>query len=852
MISLLGVGTSRAKAQSAPTGVVISEFRFGGPGGAQDEFIELANPGTASVDMTGYTLVAGTVTAPLAGINFSGKIIPAGGHLLLTNAGGYSLNASATGDITYTGDIALGSTLTLKNAAGAVVDTVSNLSLTAAPSSPTNQYSYTRRLELGYPAHTGNDVADFNLVDTSGTQSTVDGTGVGPLTGARLGAPGPQNSLSPIQNNTGLPNTAMNIPGVYPIARYASKGSTIDTTGRVTIRRTITNNTGTTATLLRFRIVAGTTGNSTTSGIANLRAISSGGVRYYDANNVIQQAAVGMTIDAPTTPTEVPLTATSGTRGNGGGLGSSWTAPLPTGGLAPGASINVEFLFGIVSEGNYRVVVDAEVLPPPPTPIGLYIVSTGSGKITLYWEKVLGAKGYNVYRSTSSGGEDYARPLNSTLVAGTPSYSGSVTLMFTDTGLTNGTEYFYTVKTVATDNTQSVPSDEDSDIVDPNAIPWDSRDPAQILGVARTIADASNYLDDDPIQPTDDFTIMGPDGALYENGSSQQLLPSGTLDQSGNFTLRDGTSIALAGPSASDPDTSGSSSASLALRSVHPGTIHPRQFPRFLSGGPYHGTTTGPGYREASCDVILGNTVITGNIKNFVDPKRRAIKTSENAFACINSDNDPLNTSSTRKDRVGNADFGLIYGPGSNGRWRPYLEMHPEGSALPGKNGGKPDRPIRVFYGDRMTYSSGDQVRLHYWIQNTGSTVKSRKRLSMMRTSSITDGGEFAAAFGAPIKGHDVSGDVRLTRFMQIGQAPGKGWLRTGSYMTGFGWDLCRLWGVGDRQPHLWGQRLPNDLPQTYGSNPSSQPFDAPVSSPTSTTVIAWWKEQGIYIGPLK
>ena len=76
---------------------------------------------------------------------------------------------------------------------------------------------------------------------------------------------------------------------------------------------------------------------------------------------MLRQAAVGLPLDAPTTPTEAPLTPTSA--GNGGGLNAGWTVPLPNGGLAAGASINVEFLFGIQTEGKYRVLVDAELLP---------------------------------------------------------------------------------------------------------------------------------------------------------------------------------------------------------------------------------------------------------------------------------------------------------------------------------------------------------------------------------------------------------------------------------------------------------------------------------------------------------
>ncbi len=337
----------------ATSGALISQLRLEGPNGPQDEFIELANTTGAALNVEGWSLVAGSITVPIVGI------IPAYGHLLLANSGGYSLSAIATPDISYTDDIPNGTALSLQNAAGAVVDNVPTR--TIGPTSDNDQFAYIRRLETGAPSNTGTFATDWNLVDTTVLNSTVDKTGVGPLTAARLGSPNPHNTASTIQRNDVISNAPMNIPGVYSIARYASKGSGVDSKGRLTIRRTITNHTGGAVSALRFRIVGTTAGTSSASGVADLRAISSGGVRYYDSAHTIQRAAYGMTIDAPTTPTEAPLTSTSS--GNGGGLNSSWTAPLPGGTLAPGASVNVEFLFGIQQEGNFRIVLDAELLP---------------------------------------------------------------------------------------------------------------------------------------------------------------------------------------------------------------------------------------------------------------------------------------------------------------------------------------------------------------------------------------------------------------------------------------------------------------------------------------------------------
>ena len=373
--SAFAMASPRAMASAtAPASVLISQFRLSGPGGSQDEFIELYNPGSSSLDLSGYTLLADTLSAPLSALSFAGQRIAPGGHLLLTNSGGYSLGGYAQGDVSYSGDIAPTSTLTLKTASGTVADSVSSLWALAAPASATDQYAFLRRLETGVAAKTGNDQSDFNLVSISSGQGVDSSSGVGALTGARLGAPGPRNTHSPIQRNGWVSLTPLNIPGsgVASDARMISTGSVLDPKGRLSLRRTLTNTSPTvTMTQLRFRIVAITGGTNSTApdgtGTADVRAISSStlGVRYRDSAGNIQTAAGGLALEAPSSPT----TALAGggaapvpSGAQGGGLNSSWSiVNFPAGGLAPGASINVEFLLGIVKDGNYRVVVDSEL-----------------------------------------------------------------------------------------------------------------------------------------------------------------------------------------------------------------------------------------------------------------------------------------------------------------------------------------------------------------------------------------------------------------------------------------------------------------------------------------------------------
>ena len=72
---------------------------------------------------------------------------------------------------------------------------------------------------------------------------------------------------------------------------------------------------------------------------------------------------------------------------------------------------------------------------PPPAPAGL-TATAGDGRVALSWSASTGASTYNVKRSTSSGG-------GYTTVA-----TGVIPTSHTDTGLTNGTKYYYVVTAV--------------------------------------------------------------------------------------------------------------------------------------------------------------------------------------------------------------------------------------------------------------------------------------------------------------------------------------------------------------------------------------------------------------------
>jgi predicted extracellular nuclease len=95
LASLVWTGSALASA----SGVVISEFRFRGPAGGNDEFVELMNTATTPVDISGWRLqgCAGASGAPSARATVpDGITLGAGQHYLFTNTSG-----TLTGDTGY-------------------------------------------------------------------------------------------------------------------------------------------------------------------------------------------------------------------------------------------------------------------------------------------------------------------------------------------------------------------------------------------------------------------------------------------------------------------------------------------------------------------------------------------------------------------------------------------------------------------------------------------------------------------------------------------------------------------------------------------------------------------------------
>ena len=79
----------------------------------------------------------------------------------------------------------------------------------------------------------------------------------------------------------------------------------------------------------------------------------------------------------------------------------------------------------------------------PSTPTGLVAVATSNSQINLSWTQVSGATSYDIYRSTSLGGT-YTR------VGSEPTVSSGSTTSYSNTGLADGTAYYYKITALNT------------------------------------------------------------------------------------------------------------------------------------------------------------------------------------------------------------------------------------------------------------------------------------------------------------------------------------------------------------------------------------------------------------------
>lgn len=373
-------------------GFLISEYRVRGPNGPSDEYIEILNDTgadhtVAASSGTGYAIVAsdGVVRCTIP----NGSVLPKTAHFLCANSGGYSLSnypggtgATATPDATFTTNIPdnAGVALFNNNTGGANFNLANRFDAVGSvaeantlyregaghPSLSVNNanYSWTRRYNpvTGRPADDEDSATDFIYSDP-------DGVSIGG--GVRLGSPNPENMSSPLRIDPGsISALTMDPAKSTSVAPNRFREFTPDIPnnsafGTITFRRRFVNNTGGNVIRIRFRIIAVSSYPQPT-GTADLRARTSTTSFAGGITDPATCAATGIPATPPCTVTILGTTLeTPPAQANGGALFSTLSAgavTLPTP-LGIGASINLQFQFGVQQEGNYRLVLVLEALP---------------------------------------------------------------------------------------------------------------------------------------------------------------------------------------------------------------------------------------------------------------------------------------------------------------------------------------------------------------------------------------------------------------------------------------------------------------------------------------------------------
>jgi predicted extracellular nuclease len=367
---------SLAGTVTQPGTVLISEFRFNGPNGTGDEFIELYNNSDSPVNLSGWTIVAPAGTGGGGVLSGLTGTIGARGHYLVA-PGDYSVSGypaasgtTAVPDMSYTGGAFLDDGgARLVDANSAVIDAVGFSSTngtgfregaglspaTGITPGASDQYSYVRKMATGLPQDSNDNAADFVLVSTTGAAGAL---------AAVLGAPGPENTQSPVQSNAIIKASLIDncntigtpVSGCQNRVRDGSAGASNPTNaqrGTLSFRRKFTNTTQQNVTRLRFRVVDITTLNSPgyapNNGQADLRLLSSTD-KTVTPSNPFQPGDVSV---RGTTLEEPPVQAL------GGGLNSTVTLNLPTP-LQSGDSVTVELLVGVQQNGSFRFFVNVE------------------------------------------------------------------------------------------------------------------------------------------------------------------------------------------------------------------------------------------------------------------------------------------------------------------------------------------------------------------------------------------------------------------------------------------------------------------------------------------------------------
>ena len=367
--------------------VLISEFRLSGPGGSEDDYIELYCNRDTDCDISGTSL-RGYDPAQQGdfSLTFPGApnptVIPARHYLLVADSRGYTLEDYGFPDfdvasmqppapeppfLFYDNEgvqlIGAGEPIVIDSVGfaggGNQSQYVEGTGLQRASSRPDDQYAYVRKrtmATIGLPQDTNNNANDFVLVSVTGNLHP----GINNL--PVLGAPGPQGLSSAITlTNAQLTGTLTDPNKSKEQDPNRVRVGTGDA-GTLSIRRSFTNNSSFNGFhYVGFRVIETSTLNSpNTLGTpqADLRLISSGGT-----SALVPSRGGTVPIFGTVLEYDSLCGCAEPQQPNGGGLNSTVYVDLGEESEGVPPNFDAQFMFNVNKAGAYRFYVYAEAIP---------------------------------------------------------------------------------------------------------------------------------------------------------------------------------------------------------------------------------------------------------------------------------------------------------------------------------------------------------------------------------------------------------------------------------------------------------------------------------------------------------